>query len=204
MTPEGMTESIAEQTPPPTLPETSDDILITRFQAGDTDAFRVLLERYTERLRNLVFSIFHDTDLIDDIVQDVFIKAYGALPRFRFDASFYTWLYRITVNHCRDIMRKKKQRRTLSLHTLLDIRDPELTAKTAVHPQESDIREWIDRGLRKLPEKYRLPVILKDMEGCTYEEMAEIMQCEPGTVKSRLSRGRSMLREWLRPLLEDS
>lgn len=203
MTPEGMEGQLAEQTAPAPTNEPGDDLLITRFQAGDEDAFRVLLERYTERIRNLVFSIFHDTDLIDDIAQDVFIKAYRALPRFRFDASFYTWLYRITVNHCRDIMRKQKLRKTLSLHALLEVRDRDLTARTAVQPDEgAETREWIQRGLQTLPEKYRIPVVLKDMEGCSYEEMAEIMQCELGTVKSRLSRGRSMLRTFLTPLLE--
>ncbi|MBN1447808.1 MAG: RNA polymerase sigma factor [Bacteroidetes bacterium] len=197
-----MADTLAGQYVPPRATEPGDDILITRFQAGDDDAFRLLLERYTERIRNLVFSIFHDTDLIDDITQDVFIKTYRALPHFRFDASFYTWLYRITVNHCRDIMRKQKLRKMLSLHSLMETRDRELTVKTSVQPADTDTQEWIQKGLQKLPEKYRLPVILKDMEGCSYEEMADIMQCELGTVKSRLSRGRSMLRDWLRPMLE--
>ncbi|PLX23928.1 MAG: RNA polymerase subunit sigma-70 [Ignavibacteria bacterium] len=197
-----MAVEIAEKIAPPRTQDPSDDILVTRFQSGDDHAFRLLVERYSERIRNLVFSVFHDTDLIDDVTQDVFIKAYRALPNFRFDASLYTWLYRITINHCRDIMRKQKLRRTLSLNTLLENRDKELTMKTAVQPEESDTRDWINRGLQRLPEKYRTPVILKDMEGCSYQEMAEIMQCELGTVKSRLSRGRSMLRSWLEPILE--
>jgi RNA polymerase sigma-70 factor (ECF subfamily) len=202
MTPEAMADHVEEQTATHPAIDPGDDLLITRFQAGDEDAFRRLLERYAERIRNLVFGIFHDTDLIDDITQDVFIKAYRALPGFRFDASFYTWLYRITINHCRDIMRRQKRRNMLSLQTLLENRDPEVTAKTAVQPQDGDTQEWVQRGLQKLPEKYRIPVILKDLEGCSYEEMADIMQCELGTVKSRLSRGRSMLRSWLAPILE--
>jgi RNA polymerase sigma-70 factor (ECF subfamily) len=201
-TPERMTGFAAESTAPDRTREIADDVLITRFQSGDVDAFRLLLERYTERIRNLVFSVLHDTDLIDDVTQEVFIKVFRALPGFRFDASFYTWLYRITINHCRDIMRKQKLRRSLSLNTLLEVRDRELTAKTSVQPVDTESSEWIHRGLQKLPEKYRTPVILKDMEGFSYEEMAEIMQCELGTVKSRLSRGRSMLRTWLRPILE--
>lgn len=197
-----MAELTEQQTAPHPVPEPGDDLLITRFQAGDEDAFRWLLERYAERIRNLVYGIFHDADLIDDITQDVFIKAYRALPGFRFDASFYTWLYRITVNHCRDIMRRQKRRNMLSLQTLLENRDRELTEKTSVQPQDNDTQEWVQSGLQKLPDKYRIPVVLKDLEGCTYEEMADIMQCELGTVKSRLSRGRSMLRSWLAPLLE--
>lgn len=197
-----MAVEVAEKIAPPRTQDPSDDILVTRFQSGDEHAFRLLVERYSERIRNLVYSVFHDSDLIDDVTQEVFIKAYRALPRFRFDSSLYTWLYRITINHCRDIMRKQKLRRTLSLHTLLDNRDKELTMKTSVQPEETDTQQWINKGLQRLPEKYRTPVILKDMEGCSYQEMAEIMQCELGTVKSRLSRGRSMLRSWLEPILE--
>jgi RNA polymerase sigma-70 factor (ECF subfamily) len=197
-----MTGNTAETHAPVRAPEAGDDILITRFQSGDETAFRALLDRYSERIRNLVYSVLHDKSQIDDVTQEVFIKTYRALPGFRFDASFYTWLYRITINHCRDIMRKQKLRRTFSLSTMLEVRDEELTAKTSVQPEYNEATEWIHRGLQKLPEKYRTPIILKDMEGFSYEEMADIMQCELGTVKSRLSRGRSMLRTWLRPLLE--
>jgi RNA polymerase sigma-70 factor, ECF subfamily len=179
-----------------------DDLLVTRFQSGDESAFRQLMDRHTERVRNLIYSIFHSMEPVDDLTQDVFLKAYRALGQFRFDAAFSTWLYRITVNHCRDEMRKRKIRRYLSLQSLMDTRDKEVTMKTSVHPHENETRELIDRGLQRLPDKYRIPVILKDMEGLSYEEMAEIMRCELGTVKSRLSRGRSMLRTYLKPLLE--
>ncbi len=199
---EGMTEELTAQTRIPRIEEMGDDILITRFQSGDENAFRLLMERHTERVRNLIFSIFHSAELVDDLTQDVFLKVYRALGRFRFDAAFSTWLYRIAVNHCRDEMRKRKLRRSVSLFTLLDSRDKEVTMKTSVKPQENETRELIDRGLQRMPEKYRIPVILKDMEGCSYEEMADIMQCELGTVKSRLSRGRNMLRVYLKPLLE--
>lgn len=179
-----------------------DDLLITRFQSGDESAFRLLMERHAERVRNLVFSIFHSAELVDDLTQDIFLKVYRALEHFRFDAAFSTWLYRITVNRCRDEMRRRKVRRFLSLQTLMDTHDKEVTMKTTVHQHENETRELIDRGLQRLPEKYRLPVILKDMEGLSYEEMADVMRCELGTVKSRLSRGRSMLRTYLKPLLE--
>lgn len=191
----------------PSLPvrdaEYGDDILITRFQSGDESAFRPLMERHVERVRNLVYSVFRSRELVDDLTQDVFLKAYGALARFRFDAAFSTWLYRIAINHCRDEMRKRRLRRAFSLHALLEGRDEEVTRKTAVHPVEHETRELIERGLRRLPEKYRLAVILKDMEGLSYEEIAEVMRCEVGTVKSRLSRGRDMLRRFLTPLLQD-
>ena len=197
-----MRGTLIAQSAPPRIEEAGDDILVTRFQTGDESAFRQLMERHSERVRNLIYSIFSSVELVDDLTQDVFIKAYRALGQFRFDAAFSTWLYRITVNHCRDEMRKRKLRRCLSLQSLLDTRDKEVTMKTSVHPQEHETREWIDRGLQRLPDKYRVPVILKDVEGLSYEEMAEIMSCELGTVKSRLSRGRDMLRKYLKPLLE--
>ncbi|MDX9758274.1 MAG: RNA polymerase sigma factor [Bacteroidota bacterium] len=183
--------------------EYGDDVLITRFQSGDESAFRPLMDRHVERVRNLIFSVFRSVDVVDDLTQDVFLKAYRALGQFRFDAAFSTWLYRIAINHCRDEMRKRRLRRVFSLHTLLERQDAEVTRNTAVFPVDHETRELIDRGLRRLPEKYRLPVILKDVEGLSYEEIADVLRCELGTVKSRLSRGRELLRRFLSPLLED-
>ena len=100
------------------LRKMSDEELITTFQSGDHNVYRFLVERHQERIRNLLFSIFHDRDFIEDLAQEVFIKAYQALPRFRFEASFYTWLYRIAVNKSRDELRKKKLRRFFSFQTL--------------------------------------------------------------------------------------
>ena len=184
------------------LDQQSDDVLITLFQHGNSEVFRYLVNRYRERVRNLLFSIFNDFDMVDDLAQEVFIKAYEALPRFRFEASFYTWLYRIAVNKSRDEMRKRKFRKLFSLHSMLEESDKELIAKSSLPPHDNSAHELVTLGLQKLPNKFRLPVILKDIDGLSYEEMAEIMQCQMGTVKSRLSRGRTMLREILRPLLE--
>lgn len=184
------------------LEQKSDDILITLFQSGEEGVFRILVDRYKERVRNVIYSIFSDASIVDDIAQDVFIRTYEALPKFRFESSFYTWLYRITVNKCRDEMRKKKVRKFFSLHAMLDHSNAELQSKIRVNPEDNSAQELVDAGLKQLPEKFRIPIILKDIDGMTYEEMAEIMQCEIGTVKSRLSRARTMLRNVLKPLLE--
>lgn len=186
------------------LEEKSDEALITIFQNGERHVFRVLVERYHGRIRNLVYSIFHEQEIVEDIAQEVFIKAYEALPHFRFEASFYTWLYRIAVNKSRDELRKRKVRRMFSLQTMLDSSDKEFHAKITVHPEDREAQELIAAGLQALPEKFRLPVVLKDIDGLSYEEIAEVMQCEIGTVKSRLSRARAMLRELLKPLLKDN
>lgn len=182
----------------------NDDVLISLFQSGDQGVFRVLVERYQERIRNLLFSIFHETETIDDLAQEVFIKAYEGLGRFRFESSFYTWLYRIAVNRARDELRKRKVRRFFSFHGLDDSTEKEVTERTTVQPVSVDEQELVAKGLEALPEKYRMPVILKDLDGLSYEEISEVLECEVGTVKSRLSRGRTMLRNILAPLLRES
>jgi len=181
----------------------SDEVLITLFQTGERDVFRLLVERYQERVRNIIYSIFHEQAIIDDLAQEVFLKAYQALPRFRFESSFYTWLYRITVNKSRDELRKRKVRRYFTLQPLDESAEKEIAGKSESQGLKEDAQELITEGLKKIPDKFRLPIVLKDIEGMTYEEIAEVMQCEIGTVKSRLSRGRAMLRSALKPLLED-
>ena len=182
----------------------SDEVLITLVHQGEHAAFRVLVERYQERIRNLIYSIFHQTEVVDDISQEVFIKAYEALPQFRFQSSFYTWLYRIAVNKSRDELRKRKVRRWFSLQTMLETSDKELVSKLVVEPHDKESEELLAAALKSLPEKYRIAVILKDIDGLSYEEIAEVMECEIGTVKSRLSRARAMLRKVLEPLLKET
>ncbi len=185
------------------LDQQSDDVLITLFQSGEEGAFRFLVERYSQRVRNLIYSIFNESSIVDDIAQEVFIRVYEALPRFRFESSFYTWLYRITVNKSRDELRKKRARRFFSLHSMLNASNAELQSKIRVFPEDGSAKELVNKGLQQLPEKFRIPIILKDIDGLSYEEMAEIMQCEVGTVKSRLSRARAMMRKILTPLLDE-
>jgi RNA polymerase sigma-70 factor (ECF subfamily) len=181
----------------------SDEVIITLVHQGEQGAFRILVERYQERIRNLIYSIFHEQQVVDDLSQEVFIKAYEALPQFRFQSSFYTWLYRIAVNKSRDELRKRKVRRWFSLQTMLESGDKDLGSKIVVEQYDNELQELLAAGLKTLPEKYRIAIILKDVDGLSYEEIAEIMECEIGTVKSRLSRARAMLRKVLEPLLKE-
>ena len=181
----------------------SDEALITMFKAGDRHTFKLLVERHQDRVRNLIFSIFHDPAVVEDIAQEVFIKAYEALDRFRFESSFYTWVYRIAVNKSRDELRKRKFRRFFSFQNLDEGIAEELEARIAVPPADRDTAELVTLGLNTLPEKFRTAIVLKDLEGLSYEEIADVMQCEIGTVKSRLSRARAMLRKALQPLLQE-
>ncbi len=195
------------QNPPKSSPssyaEKSDEVLITLFQNGERQVYKLLVDRYQERIRNLIFSIFHESGIVDDLAQEVFIKAYESLQTFRLDSSFYTWIYRIAVNKSRDEMRRRKIRRFLSFQTLVDEANKELVSKLSVPPENRDANEIVALGLQALPEKFRAAIILKDIEGLSYEEMAEVLQCELGTVKSRLSRARTMLRKVLQPILEE-
>jgi RNA polymerase sigma-70 factor (ECF subfamily) len=140
--------------------------------------------------------------MVDDIAQDVFIKAYEGLKNFKFNSSFYTWLYRIAVNTCRDEMRKRKTRRFLSFESLSESVQQHIHIKNSTAPHDGELQDVISDCLNKLPEKYRIPMVLKDVQGFSYEEISEVLECEMGTVKSRLSRARSMMRDYLRPYLE--
>ncbi len=190
---------ISEETIP--LEAKSDEALITMFQGGDRSTYRVLVDRHRERVRNVVFSIFRDVDMVDDMAQEVFIKAYEALPNFRFESSFYTWLYRITVNKARDEMRKRKVKRFFSLDLMTEQKEHHPALQTPA-PTDMGVADMVAQALDRLPEKFRLPVILKDIEGLSYDEIAEALECEVGTVKSRLSRARAMLRTILTPMME--
>jgi RNA polymerase sigma-70 factor (ECF subfamily) len=182
----------------------SDEVLISLLQDGEEGAFRILVQRYHEKIRNLIYSIFDEPDLVDDLTQEVFIKAYEGLPSFRFQSSFYTWVYRIAVNRSRDELRRRKVRKWLSLHSMDETTDREVQQRMVSAPHNTDAQEIVAKGLQALPEKFRLAVVLKDIEGLSYEQIAEVMQCEIGTVKSRLSRARAMLRKVLKPLVEES
>jgi len=186
------------------LSEAADDTLITLFLQGEERAYRFLVERYQERIRNLIYSIFRDREMVEDLSQEVFLKAYEALGSFRFESSFYTWLYRIAVNKARDELRRRKIRSFLSFQSLDNGVRADLERRMATPPQTNEYADIVSLGLRALPDHQRVVVVLKDIEGLSYEEIADILQIEIGTVKSRLSRARTTLREVLAPLLKEA
>ncbi|MCU0452661.1 MAG: sigma-70 family RNA polymerase sigma factor [Bacteroidetes bacterium] len=193
-----MSEPVTERD----LGAAADDVLVSLVQRGDQRAFRHLVQRHHERVRRLLFAIFRDEHLVEDLAQEVFIKAYEALSSFRFESSFYTWLYRIAVNKGRDEMRRRKLRRFFSLQQLDDGARAELEARMAEKPADIDANDLVSLGLRMLPDHHREVVIMKDLQGFSYEEIAEILHIEVGTVKSRLSRARTALKQILGPMLD--
>lgn len=174
--------------------EDSDFVLIRAYIDGDEGAFAKLVNLHKDKVRNLVFLTLGDAEFVDDISQDVFISVYHKLKEFRFESKFTTWLYRITVNKCRDYLRKKRVR---SIFTPIKDSHHELSFRT--HPENIDIPQLVRKGIEKLPEKLKVPLILRDIDGLSYKEIADKLECEVGTVKSRIFRARESLRFILEP-----
>lgn len=187
----------------------TDSELVKASQQGDTDAFRVLVERYEDRIYNLACSIVGDHEAAQDAAQEAFIRAHRALPRFRGESGFYTWLYRIAVNVCLNLARREGRRpESCSLEDLADRN--KLSAERFSESgtplsdfERAELRQTIDAVLSGLSADHRAAVVLKDVEGFSQEEIAGIMDCSVGTVKSRLSRARARLQELLRPMYEE-
>ncbi len=179
-----------------------DERLIRDFLDGKSDAFMHLVQRHQERVRNLIYSILGYTQIVDDLAQDVFIKVYQSLPNFRYQSSFATWLYRVTVNRCRDEIRRSKVRRMFRLESLQE-RDHPVESESTDRTERILVNEALNAALRQLSESHRTIVLLKEVEGLRYEEIAEVLQCGVGTVKSRLARARIRLKQLLQPYVEE-
>ncbi len=173
--------------------------LIRSFTAGNEDAFRTLLKRHKEKVRNLVYITMGKPDDVDDITQEVFITVFRKLSSFRYESQFSTWLYRVTVNKCRDHIRGHKIRNFFSsLSPENDI------AVSETHNEGLfEVQEIVRQSIAKLPEKYRIPLILRDIEGFDYRQIAETLETEVGTIKSRIFRAREALKQILEPRKQD-
>jgi RNA polymerase sigma-70 factor (ECF subfamily) len=172
--------------------------LIKRFIEDDESAFESLVHRHKDKVRNLIFITLGSGNTVDDIAQEVFLTVYRNLKSFRFESQFTTWLYRITVNKCKDHLRKIKIRNIVTF-----FRDNEEEPGYMTSYESSDTTEIVQKAIEKLPEKLRLPLLLKDIEGMSYQEIAEIAQCELGTVKSRIFRARESLKNILEPFRQE-
>lgn len=175
--------------------------LVRRVQGGDDLAFDRLVELCAPRVYALAFRMIGNSEDAQDVAQEAFVRAYQAIPRFRLDASFATWLHRIVANVCHDELCRRR-RRPITFTEVTDNEDSpsplesETTRETPETAMLSREREQsLQQALAKLPEIYRMVVILHDVQGMDYQEMADVLRTEMGTVKSRLNRGRNMLRQ---------
>jgi RNA polymerase sigma-70 factor, ECF subfamily len=189
--------------------ETSDAKLVELVQRGDQGAFNVLVLRYQHKVLKLVTRYLRDPVEAEDVAQEAFIKAYRALPSFRGESAFYTWLYRIAANTAKNVLVSTRRR---MVDYNLDLQDPEDYAAQALlkdgdTPEgmllTEEIRQTVTEAIQKLPDDLREAITLRELEGLSYEEIAGVMECPVGTVRSRIFRAREAIDEKLRPLLDE-
>ena len=194
-----------------TTPNDADLLLVERTLAGDQRAYGLLVLKYQRRIQRLVGRMVRDVDLVEDIAQETFIRAYRALHQFRGDAQFYTWLYRIAVNTAKKFLLELKRNPTMSERFLSSSEDDETSApkyepSTEETPESElaakEIAGVVNTAMDALPEELRQAVTLREIEGLSYEEIALAMDCPIGTVRSRIFRAREAISAKVKPLLE--
>ncbi|MFY9317254.1 MAG: RNA polymerase sigma factor RpoE [Burkholderiales bacterium] len=186
-----------------------DQQLVERAQRGDKRAFELLVEKYERKLARLLSRLIRDPGEVEDVTQEAFIKAYRALPSFRGDSAFYTWLYRIGINTAKNYLVAMGRRAPTSTDVeaeeaegqeggelLRDISTPESLLLT------KEIGDTVNAAIESLPEELRSAIQLRELEGMSYEEIAKLMDCPIGTVRSRIFRAREAIAERLKPLLD--
>jgi RNA polymerase sigma-70 factor (ECF subfamily) len=188
----------------------ADQALVARVQRGDQQAFNLLVEKYQRKLARLLQRLIRDPAEVEDVTQETFIRAYRALPAFRGDSAFYTWLYRIGVNTAKNHLIAMGRRaptstgvepdeaegREEAAESLRDINTPDRVLMS------KEIAETVNAAIGELPEELRTAIQLRELDGLTYEEISAIMECPIGTVRSRIFRAREAIAGKLRPLLD--
>jgi RNA polymerase sigma-70 factor (ECF subfamily) len=187
----------------------SDEELVRRSEGGDSSAFRLLVERYQQRVVHIALSVLRDPDESLDVAQDAFLKVFRNLSRFQGKSSFYTWLYRITFNLAIDRTRSRKRRKAISLDAISDesseqqpLDVPDGSAGPGQVAGEKELEERINQAIDRLPPKHRQAVLLREIEGLSYQEIAEVAGCSVGTVMSRLHYAREKLKEKIRSYVD--
>ena len=186
----------------------SDQQLVARVQAGDTRAFDMLVLKYQHKILGLISRYVHDSHEVQDVAQEAFIKAYRALPRFRGDSAFYTWLYRIAINTAKNHLVARGRRPP---GTDVEVEDAEYyEAGAALRDQENpenqlfgeELKAVVNAAIADLPDDLRSAVTLREFDGLSYEDIADIMDCPVGTVRSRIFRAREAIDSRVREQLE--
>jgi RNA polymerase sigma-70 factor (ECF subfamily) len=195
------------------LPADADVALVERARLGDHRAFGMLAVKYQRRVERLIGRMIRDPDRVRDLVQDTFLSAYRALPKFRGDSAFYTWLYRIAVNTAKKALADMR-RDPLVFESALSTDDDETdgTFRSEREPMTTEtpeamlasrqVGQAVEQAVAQLPADLRQALLLREMEGLSYEEIAALMNCPVGTVRSRIFRAREAVSQQLEPLLE--
>ena len=190
----------------------ADALLVERVKLGDTRAFEMLVVKYQRRIERLISRMVRDTDLVQDIAQETFIRVYRALPQFRGDSAFYTWLYRIAVNTAKKMLMDMKRDPLVLESATHNGDDGEETSRAESELSDGETPEAIlaskeiaaavNAAVEALSEDLRQAITLREIEGLSYEEIADLMNCPIGTVRSRIFRAREAIATRLRPLLD--
>ena len=195
----------------PLSPGDSDALLVEKAIAGDQKAFELLVVKYERRIQRLVGRMVRDVDWVEDIAQETFIRAYRALGQFRCDAQFYTWLYRIAVNTAKKFLMDLKRHPTISENFFKSGDDDETSSVenelTSSETPEAvlaskEIAEMVNQAMDALSEDLRQAITLREIEGLSYKEIADVMDCPIGTARSRIFRAREAISLKIRPMLE--
>ncbi len=174
--------------------------VIEACQQGDRDAFRILFETYKDKVYSIAIYSVGDRSIADDITQQIFLKLFSAIKQFRGDSEFTTWLYRMVVNACMD--ERRRRRRLLPFGEIVAMNKPSQKKPQEKQYARLEIAEAVRAAIEQLKPKFRLPILLKYVEGLSYEEIASVMGCSKGTVASRLNRGHGQLAKHLSHLRE--
>ena len=188
-----------------------DQLLVERVQRGDKRAFELLVSKYQRKINRLVSRLVRDAAEVEDVTQEAFIKAYRALAQFRGESAFYTWLYRIAINTAKNYLASQRRRAPTTTENdaeeaetfehadqLRDINSPESLLMS------KQVGQAVSKAVDALPEELRTAIQLREIEGMSYEEIADVMNCPIGTVRSRIFRAREAIATELRPLLGTS
>lgn len=185
-----------------------DQELIARVQRGDKKAFDILVLKYQHKIVNVIARYIRDSSEVLDVAQESFIKAYRALPQFRGDSAFYTWLYRIAINTAKNYLVAQSRRPPSEDidSTEAEQYDGASRIKEYATPErlllKDEVEKMVFQTIEELPEDLRMAITLRELEGLSYEEIAEVMDCPIGTVRSRIFRAREAIHNKLEPLLE--
>ncbi len=189
----------------------ADALLVERAKRGDQRAFEMLVVKYQRRIERLISRMVRDDGLVEDVAQETFIRAYRALPQFRGESAFYTWLYRIAVNTAKKLLVERKRDPLISESTLVSHDDGDETSRVENELSDGETPEavlaskeiaaTVNAAIDALSEDLRQAIVLREIEGLSYEEIADVMDCPIGTVRSRIFRAREAIANRLRPLL---
>ena len=189
-----------------------DAALVERVKQGDVRAFEMLVVKYQRRIERLIGRMVRDVDLVADIAQETFIRAYRALPQFRAESAFYTWLYRIAVNTAKKALVDMKRDPVMTYTSLQGSDDDDETYRGGMEPTDGETPEallaskeiaaTVNAAIAALSADLRQAITLREIEGLSYEEISDVMNCPIGTVRSRIFRAREAIAERLRPLLD--